>query len=87
MAVIQTSGFGDVDMEDVSNRDPLINIGKHNVCGIFDDGADYGMVAQALIDTQKHPTGEQVKTFIRGAVESFCPRNVAKLPNSREEPT
>src|SRR6266536_6412404 len=82
MAAIQSSGFGDVDMTEPSNREPLINIGKHKVCEVFDDGADYGMVAQALIDTEKHPTGEQVKVYIRAAVENFCPRNVAKLPNS-----
>jgi hypothetical protein len=80
LADVQGAGFGSVDMEDPANTDPLLDIAKRNICGLFDSGASYGDVAQALIDTGRHPTGEQVKTFIRSAVENFCPRNTASLP-------
>jgi hypothetical protein len=81
LAATRAAGFGTADLDDPSNAGPLLDIAKRNVCGVFDAGASYGMVAQALIDTEKHPTGEQVKVFIRAAVENFCPRNAASLPS------
>jgi len=80
LATVRHAGFGDAAVNDPANADPLVSIGKQNVCGLFDSGASYGQVAQGIIDTKKHPTGEQVKTFIRAAVENFCPRNTASLP-------
>jgi hypothetical protein len=83
LQTVKSAGFGDVDMEDPSNDEPLVSIAKDDVCGMLDNPvAGYGDVAQVLIETKKHPTGEQVKTYVRAAVENFCPRNVDKLPPS-----
>jgi hypothetical protein len=81
LATVRQAGLGDTDMDDPSNHDAMVEVGKHNVCGLFDDGASYGDVAEGIIGAkQRHPTGEQVKVFITAAVENFCPRHTASLP-------
>jgi hypothetical protein len=81
LASVQHSGFGDTIMDDPSNKAAIVDIGKNNVCHLFDIGAGYGDISEALLHTDRHPTGAQVKLFIVAAVENFCPRHVGSVPN------
>ena len=81
LLTVQRAGFGDTIMDDPSNKKAIVSVGKHNVCELFDIGGSYGDISEALLQTDRHPTGAQVKTFIVAAVENFCPRYVDRVPN------
>src|SRR6266498_1084938 len=83
LAAVKAAGFGSADLDDPSNNPTLVSLARDNVCGLFDAGADYGTVANAMLGatTNKNVSGPQVKTFIRAAVENFCPQYEGQLPS------